>query len=147
MEAVATEQSNGSTASSELVFDMTLYPPSNVAFKAMAFTENTAVEQDPDLIFNVLSDDHLDGNTLTTVNDFASTDQIDVSKLLDDHLRLENTNAYLTVSYDAEHNQALIAIDHDDKAAQFQSAELLLANHPTTDLTLEELLQNNQIII
>ncbi|WP_171530127.1 Ig-like domain-containing protein, partial [Acinetobacter defluvii] len=147
VEAVATEQSNGSTASSELAFDMTLYPPSNVAFKAMAFTENTAVEQDPDLIFNVLSDDHLDRNTLTTVNDFASTDQIDVSKLLDDHLRLENTNAYLTVSYDAEHNQALIAIDHDDKAAQSQSAELLLANHPTTDLTLEELLQNNQIII
>ncbi|MDM1758552.1 MULTISPECIES: type I secretion C-terminal target domain-containing protein [unclassified Acinetobacter] len=147
VEAIATEQSNHSAASSELEFDMTLYPSSNAAFKAMAFVEHTAVEQDADLIFNVLNDDDLGGNRLTPVNDFASTDQIDVSALLDHNASLENINEYLKVSYDAEQDQAVISIDRDGTGTNYQSADLLILNNQTTDLTLEQLLQNNQIII
>jgi hypothetical protein len=147
VEAVATEQSNGSTESSEIEFDMTLYPPANVAFKAMAFKENTTLEQDADLIFNVLSDDNLAGNTLTTVNDFTSNDHIDISSLLDHNANLENINEYLTVNYDAEQAQAVISIDRDGQAAHYQTAELLVLNQQTTDITLEQLLQNGQIII
>ncbi|WP_180045317.1 MULTISPECIES: Ig-like domain-containing protein [unclassified Acinetobacter] len=147
VEAIATEQSNHSAASSELEFDMTLYPSSNAAFKAMAFVEHTAVEQDADLIFNVLNDDDLGGNRLTPVNDFASTDQIDVSALLDHNASLENINEYLKVSYDAEQDQAVISIDRDGTGTNYQSADLLILSNQTTDLTLEQLLQNNQIII
>ena len=147
VEAVATEQSNGSTESSEIEFDMTLYPPANVAFKAMAFKENTTLEQDADLIFNILSDDNLAGNTLTTVNDFTANDHIDISSLLDHNANLENINEYLTVNYDAEQAQAVISIDRDGQAAHYQTAELLVLNQQTTDITLEQLLQNGQIII
>ncbi|RYL24713.1 Ig-like domain-containing protein, partial [Acinetobacter piscicola] len=147
VEAIATEQSNHSAASSELEFDMTLYPSSNAAFKAMTFAEHTVVEQDADLIFNVLNDDDLGGNRLTPVNDFASTDQIDVSALLDHNASLENINEYLKVSYDTEQDQAVISIDRDGTGTNYQSADLLILNNQTTDLTLEQLLQNNQIII
>ncbi|WP_111860268.1 type I secretion C-terminal target domain-containing protein [Acinetobacter sp. CFCC 10889] len=100
-----------------------------------------------DIIFDLLNDDNTGGNTLTTVNDFTATDHIDISDLFDNNANFENLSEYLTVSYDADADQAVISIDRDGKATQYQSAELLVLNNQMTDLTLEELLQNNQIII
>ncbi|AXQ21593.1 type I secretion C-terminal target domain-containing protein [Acinetobacter wuhouensis] len=104
-------------------------------------------EDTSDIIFDLLNDDNTGGNTLTTVEHFTSTDHINVSDLLDTNASLENINEYLTVSYDADADQAVISIDRDGTAGSYQSTELLVLNNQTTDVTLKELLENNQIII
>ncbi len=103
-------------------------------------------ESNSDIIFNLLSDTNLGGNQLTTVNHFTSKDHIDVSSLLDHQANLGNIGQYLSVSYDAKTDQAVISIDRDGTAAKYQSTELLLLNNQTTEVSLEQLLQNNQII-
>ncbi|RZG72643.1 tandem-95 repeat protein, partial [Acinetobacter sp. WCHAc060025] len=112
--------------------------------------DQTTTSQDSlsnDVIFNVLSDDNTGGNSLTTLDHFTAADQIDISDLLDNNATLQNISEYLTVSYDADADQAVISIDRDGTADSYQSTELLVLNNQTTDVTLDELLKNNQIII
>ncbi|RZG88375.1 type I secretion C-terminal target domain-containing protein, partial [Acinetobacter sp. WCHAc060033] len=104
-------------------------------------------EDTSDIIFDLLNDDNTGGNILTTVDHFTAADQIDVSDLLDNNANFENISEYLTVSYDANADQAVISIDRDGTAGSYQSTELLVLNNQTTDVTLDELLKNNQIII
>ncbi|WP_213073250.1 Ig-like domain-containing protein [Acinetobacter wuhouensis] len=111
------------------------------AKSAFAFVENN------DVIFDLLNDDNTGGNTLTTVDHFTAADEIDISNLLDNNANFENISEYLTVSYDADADQAVISIDRDGTAGSYQSTELLVLNNQTTDVTLDELLKNNQIII
>ena len=102
-----------------------------------------------DLIFNLLSDYNLGGNTEATVTDFklGSTQHVDVSALLSASANATNIGEYLSVQYDAVKDQAVISIDRDGAATDYQAADLLILSHQKTDITLDELLKNSQIII
>ena len=73
--------------------------------------------------------------------------QIDLSALLSDAATLNNLGEYVSVNYDANTDQAVISIDRDGAASAYQSQDLLILTHQTTDVTLNDLLKNNQIII
>ena len=84
-----------------------------------------------------------------TVTDFklGSTQHIDVSALLSASANATNIGEYLSVQYDADKDQAVISIDRDGAAIDYQAADLLILSHQKIDITLDELLKNNQIII
>ena len=44
-------------------------------------------------------------------------------------------------------DQAVISIDRDGKGTHYQTEDLLILTNQSTNVTLEELLKNNQIII
>ena len=143
--ATATEQSNGSEASIETEFDIILYPSTGVAATALL----ALPMHDDNIIFNLLNDTHTGGNTLRTEDNFSvgSYAKIDLSALLSDAATLNNLSEYVSVKYDANTDQAVISIDRDGTASAYQSQDLLILTHQTTDVTLDELLKNNQIII
>ena len=143
--ATATEQSNGSEASTETDFDIILYPPTGVAAKALL----AMPIEDDNIIFDLLSDTNTGGNTLRIEDNFSvgSYAQIDLSALLSDAATLNNLGEYVSVNYDANTDQAVISIDRDGAASAYQSQDLLILTHQTTDVTLNDLLKNNQIII
>ena len=111
--------------------------------------DNHTVDDTGGVIFNLLSDDNLGGNTEVTVTDFklGSTQHIDVSALLSASANATNIGEYLSVQYDADKDQAVISIDRDGAAIDYQAADLLILSHQKIDITLDELLKNNQIII
>src|SRR5690606_11639198 len=103
-----------------------------------------------DLIFNVLSDDNLAGNKETVVGEFTlgdANDVIDISSLLSDDATTSNLAEFVTVEYDAENYQAVISIDRDGSAEQYQSESLVVLLNQPKALDLDDLVQNNQIII
>ncbi|MDV2440601.1 type I secretion C-terminal target domain-containing protein [Acinetobacter gerneri] len=102
-----------------------------------------------DVIFNLLSDDNTGGNTETTDDHFVvgSTQTIDVSALLSDDATQTNIAEYVNVNYDANAQTATISIDRDGAGQAYQNADLLILTNQSSNVTLEQLLQNNQIIV
>ena len=102
-----------------------------------------------DVIFNLLSDDNTGGNTETTDDHFVvgSTQTIDVSALLSDDATQTNIAEYVSVNYDANAQTATISIDRDGAGQAYQNADLLILTNQSSNVTLEQLLQNNQIIV
>lgn len=119
------------------------------ASSAKAILSSFAMTDTDDIIFKLLSDDNLGGNKLETHHDFnlATSKAIDVSALLSSSATSENISEYLTVTYDAMKDQAVISIDRDGKNTHYQTEDLLILTNQSTNVTLEELLKNNQIII
>lgn len=99
-----------------------------------------------DVIFDLLADDNLGGNALTTVNDFSTTDQIDISSLLSDDATEANLAEFVTVEYDAENDQAVISIDRDGSGETYESQDLVILLNQTSKVELDDLINNNQII-
>ena len=103
------------------------------------------------VIFEVLENAANDaGNGLDIWNDFhvgsvttdANADMINIAELLDGKQTAENISDYISVNSDG--TQTTISVDRDGKTGTtYQSADILVLK---VDTTLEELLQNNQII-
>ena len=102
-----------------------------------------------DLIFNVLSDDNLGGNTETVVDEFTlgdANDVIDISSLLSDDATTNNLAEFVTVEYDAENDQAVISIDRDGTGTDYESQNLVVLLNQPNKIELDDLINNNQII-
>ena len=80
---------------------------------AMFSLESESLLIGDDIVFDLLADDNLGGNTLTTVNDFSIANQIDISSLLSDDATEANLAEFVTVAYDEETDSAVISIDRD----------------------------------
>ncbi|MDY6483074.1 BapA prefix-like domain-containing protein [Acinetobacter faecalis] len=107
-------------------------------------------------IFNLLNDLELENlNTVETWDNFQvgtvgvdpEADIIDVSKLLSDDATSENIQDYIQVNYDEATQTAIISIDRDGaSSSQYDMAEYLTLADLEKSVTLDELLQNNQIV-
>lgn len=107
-------------------------------------------------IFNLLNDLELENlNTVETWDNFQvgtvgvdpEADIIDVSKLLSDDATSENIQDYIQVNYDEATQTAIISIDRDGApSSQYDMAEYLTLADLEKSVTLDELLQNNQIV-
>nr|WP_151769085.1 BapA/Bap/LapF family large adhesin [Acinetobacter colistiniresistens] len=89
------------------------------------------------------TDFHL-GNV--TTDDQA--DKIDISNLLIGTPNSLTIGSYVSVSYDATTQSATISVDRDGLGGTYTSTQLLTLHldHPTASLTLNDLLNNGQII-
>ncbi|MDY6468622.1 BapA prefix-like domain-containing protein [Acinetobacter faecalis] len=107
-------------------------------------------------IFNLLNDLELENlNTVETWDNFQvgtvgvdpEADIIDVSKLLSDDATSENIQDYIQVNCDEATQTAIISIDRDGaSSSQYDMAEYLTLADLEKSVTLDELLQNNQIV-
>ncbi|WP_411688422.1 BapA/Bap/LapF family large adhesin [Acinetobacter indicus] len=107
------------------------------------------------LIFKVLTAtgvvDPTGGNGLDTWDDFhvgntasdTAADKIDVSALLAGQT-ITDINKFVSVTYDADKDTATISIDRDGDGTTYTSTELLVLTNQTTQVTLDELIQNGQ---
>ncbi|MEN8974675.1 beta strand repeat-containing protein, partial [Acinetobacter baumannii] len=106
------------------------------------------------LVFNVLNNaDNAGGNGVDTWNNFhvgptasdADADKIDISSLLVGYTgngTAASFAGYLTVTSDG--TNTTVSIDRDGAGTTYATTDLLVLNN--TDTTLDQLLQNNQII-
>ena len=109
----------------------------------------TMDEGDDTIVFDLLdAADATGGNGTDTWTDFAvNEDIIDISALLDDKATALNVHEYIDVQYDESTKSATISIDRDGKeGTEFESAKLLMLTNQDKTITLDDLLQNNQII-
>ncbi|WP_180106894.1 MULTISPECIES: cadherin-like domain-containing protein [unclassified Acinetobacter] len=114
---------------------------------AMFSLESESLLIGDDIVFDLLADDNLGGNTLTTVNDFSIADQIDISSLLSDDATEANLAEFVTVEYDEETDSAVISIDRDGTSgAEYESQDLVVLLNQTNKVELDDLINNNQII-
>lgn len=106
-------------------------------------------------IFNLLNDLELENpNAVETWDNFQvgtvdadpEADIIDVSKLLSDDATSENIQDYIQVNYDEVTQTAIISIDRDGASSQHEMTEYLTLANLEKSVTLDELLQNNQIV-
>ncbi|SEL39729.1 BapA/Bap/LapF family large adhesin, partial [Acinetobacter sp. DSM 11652] len=139
----------GTTSTATLSFDV------NKSFTSSKFNDAfTGSDIADKLIFNLLDEaDATGGNGFDTWSDFeAGVDVIDVSQLFVD------ANTSTTFSTDSTDQVAdilskyitvkdsVISIDRDGEGTQFEATQLLNIGPQNADLTLEQLLQNGQII-
>ncbi|WP_180102951.1 type I secretion C-terminal target domain-containing protein [Acinetobacter sp. YH12126] len=114
---------------------------------AMFSLESESLLIGDDIVFDLLADDNLGGNALTTVNDFSTTDQIDISSLLSDDATEANLAEFVTVAYDEETDSAVISIDRDGTSGtEYESQDLVVLLNQTSKVELDDLINNNQII-
>nr|WP_257223958.1 cadherin-like domain-containing protein [Acinetobacter sp. YH12138] len=114
---------------------------------AMFSLERESLLIGDDIVFDLLADDNLGGNALTTVNDFSTTDQIDISSLLSDDATEANLAEFVTVAYDEETDSAVISIDRDGTSGtEYESQDLVVLLNQTSKVELDDLINNNQII-
>ena len=107
-------------------------------------------------IFNLLNDLELENsNAVETWDNFQvgtvdadpEADIIDVSKLLSDDATSENIQDYIQVNYDEATQTAIISIDRDGaSSSHYEMTEYLTLVNLEKSVTLDELLQNNQIV-
>ncbi|MBP8063465.1 MAG: type I secretion C-terminal target domain-containing protein [Acinetobacter sp.] len=107
-------------------------------------------------IFNLLNDLELENsNAVETWDNFQvgtvdadpEADIIDVSKLLSDDATSENIQDYIQVNYDEATQTAIISIDRDGAtSSHYEMTEYLTLVNLEKSVTLDELLQNNQIV-
>ena len=104
---------------------------------------------DNDVIFDLLADDNLGGNTETVVDELTlgdTNDVIDISSLLSDDAMDSNLAEFVTVEYDAENDQAVISIDRDGTGTDYESQNLVVLLNQPNKVELDDLINNNQII-
>ena len=70
-----------------------------------------------------------------------------MSSLLSADATESNLAEFISVDYDAENKQAVISIDRDGAAEQYQSEQLVVLLNQQDAFKLEDLVQHNQIII
>lgn len=133
--------SGDGTSDDLFVKDLGVYPVTTETTQLMSMSTD-----DNSIIFDLLNDDNLGGNTLTTVNDFSIADQIDISSLLSDDATTNNLAEFVTVEYDAENDQAVISIDRDGTGTDYESQNLVVLLNQPNKVELDDLINNNQII-
>ena len=106
-------------------------------------------QSDDNLIFSLLNDHASVASKASVVSNFnvGSYAQMDFSALLTDAATLGNIGEFVTVNYNAENDTAVVSIDRDGTAAVYQSQDVLVLSNQVTNVTLDDLLHNNQIII
>ncbi len=107
------------------------------------FALGTAADK---VIFNVLANDALGGNGQDTWTDFnkAEKDSVDISKLLEGQTVTEaNIADYVSVTQKG--SDVVISIDRDGKGAAY-SSKVDLITLKNTDVTLQDLLDNNHLL-
>ena len=100
----------------------------------------------------LVENDATGGNGTDTWTDFhkgnvitdTEADKIDITELLENAANIGNIQQYVSVTYDALKDQTVLQIDRDGSGVAYAKSELLILEHVNT--TLEELLQNQQII-
>ena len=106
------------------------------------------------LVFNLLDDSSATGGNGATIwHDFQvgnvsqnqHADKIDVSQLLQ-NANQHNLGDYLFLSYDQQAKTVTLSIDRDGHANSFAQETLLHLTHQQQALSLDELIQNQQIL-
>lgn len=113
--------------------------------------------------YGLLSDDDTAGNGTDTWIDFAvgnpqTDDNADVIKFSEDFFsglistdltadNLVNVEKFINVTYDQDTQTATISVERDGVDDYYQQKELLLLTNQPTEISLEELLNNHQIVI
>ncbi|OBX29461.1 GA-like domain-containing protein [Acinetobacter gandensis] len=103
------------------------------------------------VIFNLLSDDNTGGNGHDTWSNFSVTedDRIDVNALLQDGLsNLATDSDYIGnyIKVNTSGNDTVISIDRDGSATDSTYTETELLTLKNVNTTLQELLDNNQLL-
>ncbi|WP_407411153.1 beta strand repeat-containing protein, partial [Acinetobacter sp.] len=97
--------------------------------------------------FDLLSNDATGGNGVDTWIDFSQSqgDKIDISQLLDgSSANALNLNEFVKVDYDAQSSTVSIKVDRDGGSDNY--TELLKLTNQTSEITLDDLLQNKNIL-
>ncbi|MBU3847400.1 MAG: BapA prefix-like domain-containing protein [Candidatus Acinetobacter avistercoris] len=160
LSVTSTEKSNGDRSSSTLDFEIKLTDADAVVVQSdlSVQTPSDHGSNDVSIIFELLSDNSTGGNDLQTNDQFEvgnSNHIIDVSALLSnevsnevsDEINASNLAEFMTVDYDAENDQAIISIDRDGSAGQYQSENLIILTNQPNAFSLDSLLNSNQIIM
>ena len=151
--ATSTEISNSDKTTSTLDFQVKVLDADGFAGRSMLTAEvndENDLAIDEDSIFKVLNQEYaLANGEANQVGGFTvgSNDQIDISSLLSADATENNLAEFVSVDYDAENKQAVISIDRDGSAEQYQSEQLVVLLNQQDAFKLEDLVQNNQIII
>lgn len=83
------------------------------------------------------------GNTLTD----AEADKINISALLvGQNVTAINISDYVSVKYDAMNKLAIVSLDMDGDKTTFNSNPLLVLTNQNTSFTLDDLIQNKQLL-
>ncbi|MEZ2775029.1 Ig-like domain-containing protein, partial [Acinetobacter pseudolwoffii] len=101
------------------------------------------------VVFDLLNNtDATGGNGLDTWTDFSLVqgDVIDVSKLLGDEVTGYNLGQYIALVYDDVASTVTVKIDRDGSNAAFSSTDLLILTNQRQEITLDDLLKNQQIL-
>ena len=94
------------------------------------------------------------GNGTDTWTDFhlgdvttdPEADKIDVSDLLDSSANAGNLDQYIKLDYDETANSMTLAIDRDGSGGLYSPTDLLILNSQNTEFTLQDLINNQQIL-
>ncbi|OTG86054.1 Ig-like domain-containing protein, partial [Acinetobacter sp. ANC 3813] len=107
-------------------------------------------------IYTLLNNaDKTGGNGMDTWEDFhfgnVATDQqadkIDVSSLLaNQNVTSANISQYVSVLYDAANKVAIISVDKDGTGSTFETTPLLVLTNQQSTVTLDDLIQNQQLL-
>ena len=161
---MATEQGNGDAKSVTSEFTVTVNPP--VAARMMATNESEEDHTSDEHVTKIelLEDNNTGGHSLEKVINFAinqSEESSEPSKIEfsedffnglihQDDLTVENLpniSQYFSLQHNAEDQTVTLSVDHDGVDDHYQQEELLLLTNQPTEISLEELLNNHQIVI
>ncbi|OYQ75911.1 Ig-like domain-containing protein [Wohlfahrtiimonas chitiniclastica] len=164
MTVTATEQGNGDAKSVTNEFTVTVNPP--VAARMMATDESEEDNTTDEHVTKIelLEDNNTGGHSLEKVINFAinqSEESSEPSKIEfsedffnglihQDDLTVENLpniSQYFSLQHNAEDQTVILSVDRDGVDDHYQQEELLLLTNQPTEISLEELLNNHQIVI
>ncbi|KZX37085.1 Ig-like domain-containing protein [Wohlfahrtiimonas chitiniclastica] len=164
MTVTATEQGNGDAKSVTNEFTVTVNPP--VAARMMATDESEEDNTTDEHVTKIelLEDNNTGGHSLEKVINFAinqSEESLEPSKIEfsedffnglihQDDLTVENLpniSQYFSLQHNAEDQTVTLSVDRDGVDDHYQQEELLLLTNQPTEISLEELLNNHQIVI
>ncbi|WP_018121770.1 BapA/Bap/LapF family prefix-like domain-containing protein [Wohlfahrtiimonas chitiniclastica] len=164
MTVTATEQGNGDAKSVTNEFTVTVNPP--VAARMMAIDESEEDHTSDAHVTKIelLEDNNTGGHSLEKVINFAinqSEESSESSKIEfsedffnglihQDDLTVENLpniSQYFSLQHNAEDQTVTLSVDRDGVDDHYQQEELLLLTNQPTEISLEELLNNHQIVI
>ncbi|ELV08453.1 Hypothetical protein F387_01772, partial [Wohlfahrtiimonas chitiniclastica SH04] len=164
MTVTATEQGNGDAKSVTNEFTVTVNPP--VAARMMATDESEEDHTSDAHVTKIelLEDNNTGGHSLEKVINFAinqSEESSESSKIEfsedffnglihQDDLTVENLpniSQYFSLQHNAEDQTVTLSVDRDGVDDHYQQEELLLLTNQPTEISLEELLNNHQIVI
>ncbi|OYQ69097.1 hypothetical protein B9T13_09865 [Wohlfahrtiimonas chitiniclastica] len=163
MTVTATEQGNGDAKSVTKEFTVTVNPP--VAARMMVTDESEEDHTSDTHVIKIglLEDNNTGGHSLEKVinfainqsEEFSESSKIEFSEdffngLISKDLtadNLVNVEKFINVTYDQDAQTATMSVDRDGLGDQYQFSDLLLLTNQSTEISLEDLLNNHQISI
>ncbi|MBS7828033.1 BapA prefix-like domain-containing protein [Wohlfahrtiimonas chitiniclastica] len=164
MTVTATEQGNGDAKSVTNEFTVTVNPPVAARMMATGESEEDNTTDEHVTKIELLEDNNTGGHSLEKVINFAinqSEESSEPSKIEfsedffnglihQDDLTVENLpniSQYFSLQHNAEDQTVILSVDRDGVDDHYQQEELLLLTNQPTEISLEELLNNHQIVI